>query len=172
MKELEVIELQEVGLNEIIAYSKKEDSPIIVITDELNSGLFNYFTVIADKLKLIFFIVKGTTKLAFFGNSRIVKKICKTSKVKYQILGSIKCNKSLERKNITKAYNHDGNPVEEFIDINTNEDISCPVLEKYNLLGTNYYISVKGRVNNKIDSFQKLLKDRRQFLIDGTLDNI
>lgn len=171
MKELEIIELQEIELSEIIAYSKKYDSLMITITDELNAGLFNYFTVVADKLKLIFFIVKGTKKLAFIGNSRIIKKICEISKVNYQILMSFEKGKLSERKNITKAYNYIGQPVENFIDINITEDMQCPTLEKYDFIGTRYCMSVRGRVNNKIENFQRVLKDRIDFLKNEKLDN-
>lgn len=37
MKELEIIELQEIPLEEIVAFAKKGTSPYITITDELNA---------------------------------------------------------------------------------------------------------------------------------------
>ena len=37
MKELEIIELQEIPLEEIVALVKTENSPYITITDELNA---------------------------------------------------------------------------------------------------------------------------------------
>ena len=58
MEELKYLELQEVGIEEIISFSKLKDSPTITIIDDLNAGLFNYVVTYADELKLIFFIIK------------------------------------------------------------------------------------------------------------------
>ena len=58
MKKLEFLELEEVDLEEIISYSKLENSSVITILDDLNYGLFNQFVAYADTLKLIFFIIK------------------------------------------------------------------------------------------------------------------
>ena len=79
MKELETIELQEISLEAIISFSKLEisPSPVITILDDLNYGLFNKFVVLADELKLVFFLVKGTNKVAVIGTEKVALKIAR-----------------------------------------------------------------------------------------------
>ncbi len=77
-----VIELQEVPIEEFIHISKQMKSPIITITDELSATAFNYVVAVADKLRLVFFIVKGTRKLAFINDFKVAEKICNILQVK------------------------------------------------------------------------------------------
>ncbi len=79
-------ELQEVPVEEFIHISKQMKSPIITITDELSATAFNYVVAVADKLKLVFFIVKGTRKLAFINDFKVAEKICNILKVKRQCM--------------------------------------------------------------------------------------
>ena len=71
-----VIELQEIDIKELVHFSKQMKSPIITITDDLSATAFNYVVAVADKLKLVFFIVKGTSKIAFISNVKVAEKIC------------------------------------------------------------------------------------------------
>ena len=77
MTKLEPIELQEIELNEIICYSKKQNSPLITILDELTASQFNYVVAYADLLKLVYFMIKDTKKIAFLGNAYIILKMAK-----------------------------------------------------------------------------------------------
>ena len=86
MRELKFIELQEISLQEIISYSKLADSKIVTILDELTASQFNYVVAYADLLKLVYFIVKDTKKLAFIGNVYLAKKIAKNIQVKCQVI--------------------------------------------------------------------------------------
>ena len=86
MKVLEIIKLQEIPIEEIVSFSKLETSPVITILDDLNYGLFNKFIVLADELKLVFFIVKGTNKIAVIGNQRVALKIARLLQVKAQVM--------------------------------------------------------------------------------------
>ena len=52
MKELEIIELQEIPLEEIISFSKLDTSPspVVTILNDLIYGLFYKFVVLGDEL--------------------------------------------------------------------------------------------------------------------------
>ena len=84
MKELEIIELQEIPIEEIISFSKLQTSPYITVLDDLNYGLFNQFVVWVDELKLVYFIVKGTNKIAVIGNRKEALKIARLLQVKHK----------------------------------------------------------------------------------------
>lgn len=86
MKELEYLELQEIPIEEIVSFSKLDASPVVTIIDDLNYGLFNQVVVWTDELKLVFFIIKGTKKVAFIGNHKVALKIAKLLKVKAQVM--------------------------------------------------------------------------------------
>lgn len=81
MRKLKALELQEIELQEIISYSKLADSKMVTILDELTASQFNYVVAYADLLKLIYFIVKDTRKVAFVGNVYLAKKIAKIYKL-------------------------------------------------------------------------------------------
>lgn len=55
MRELQIIELQEIPVEAIVSFSKLETSPVVTILHDLNYGLFNEFVVLADELKLVYF---------------------------------------------------------------------------------------------------------------------
>ena len=86
MRELEIIELQEIPLEEIISFSKLDTSPVVTILDDLNYGLFNKFVVLVDELKLVFFLVKGTNKVAVIGNEKVALRIARLLEVKAQTM--------------------------------------------------------------------------------------
>ena len=85
MRELEIIELQEIPIEEIVSFSKL-DKPVVTILDDLNYGLFNQMVVWADELKLVYFLVKGTNKVAVIGNQQVALKIAKLLQVKAQVM--------------------------------------------------------------------------------------
>ena len=85
MKELEIIDLQEIPIEEIVSFSKL-DKPVVTILDELNFGLFNQMVVWADELKLVYFLVKGTNKIAFIGNQQVALKVARLLQVKAQTM--------------------------------------------------------------------------------------
>lgn len=178
MKELEYLELQEVDLQEIISYSKLQGSSTITILDDLNYGLFNQVVVWADKLKLIFFIIKGTRKIAFVGNSSIAVKIAKVLQVKAQVmrysllksrklLGKIYTPKSAEKYRV-QAFNENGKPTLPFVDTDI-ENVSCENLLKYKFAPFKYVMKIRGSGNNKVENLESIKELRRKFFKNGSI---
>lgn len=178
MKELEIIELQEIPIEEIVSFSKLETSPVITIIDDLNYGLFNKFVVLADELKLVFFIVKGTNKIAVIGNQRVALKIARLLQVQAQtmyytllkpkkILGKIYTPKR-DTNYVVRAVNENGKPIDPFVDTEI-EKVDCDTLSKYTFRPYKYYISVRGSKNNKVENLQLLRDKRRNFKLTGKI---
>lgn len=178
MKELEIIELQEIPSKEIISFSKLETSPVVTILDDLNFGLFNQMVVWSDELKLVYFIIKDTNKVAFIGNEKVALKMARLLQVKAQvmyytllkpkkILGKIYTPKR-DTNYVVQAFGTDGKPIEPFIDTEI-EIIKCNTLSKYTFRPYKYYISVRGSKNNKIENCQLLRDKRRNFTLTGKI---
>lgn len=178
MRELEYLELQEVGIEEIISYSKLQGSPTITILDDLNFGLFNQIAVWADELKLIFFIVKGTKKVAFIGNSSIAIKIAKVLQVKAQVMrySLLKPRKLLgkiytPKRNsnyVVQAFDENGKPTDPFIDTDI-KAVKCDTLSKYNFRDFKYVMQIRGSGNNKVESLESIKELRRKFFKNGSI---
>lgn len=180
MKELEIIELQEIALDEIISFSKLEisPSPVVTILDDLNYGLFNKFVVLADELKLVFFLVKGTNKVAVIGTEKVALRIARLLQVKAQvmyytllkpkkILGKVYTPKR-DTNYIVQAFDENGKPIEPFIE-NEIEMVKCDTLSRYTFRPYKYYISVRGSKNNKVENCQLLRDKRRNFTLTGKI---
>lgn len=141
-----IIELVEVPLEEFITLSKQDKSPVITITDELSALSFNYVVAVADKLKLVFFIVKGTRKLAFIGNVKVAEKICQILKVKRQCMFFHRKDKRINGYKfpnyVVRAFDEDNNKIDPFI--NTNIEItSIPILGQYDFKHIRYVMKVR-----------------------------
>ena len=160
MEELKYLELQEVEIEEIVSFSKLKDSPTITIIDDLNAGLFNYVVTYADELKLIFFIIKGTNKIAFIGNSNLALKIAQVIQKQAQVI------KAFPKYEVS-AFNELGEPTEIFIDINL-PDVPCDKLMEYKFNDFKYAMKIRGAGNNKVD-IQKLKLKRKNYLKNGKL---
>lgn len=178
MKELEIIELQEIPIEEIVSFSKLDTSPVVTILGSLNFGLFNELVVIADELKLVYFIIKGTNKVAVIGNQQVALKIAKLLQVKAQvmyytllkpkkILGKIYTPKR-DTNYVVQAFGTDGKPIEPFIETEI-EMVKCDTLSKYTFRPYKYYISVRGSKNNKVENCQLLRDKRRNFTVTGKI---
>lgn len=180
MRELETIEFQEIALDEIISFSKLEisPSPVVTILDDLNYGLFNKFVVLADELKLVFFLVKGTNKVAVIGTEKVALKIARLLEVKAQtmffsllkpkkILGKVYTSKR-DTNYIVQAFDGNSKPTEPFIETEI-EIVKCDTLCKYTFRPFKYYVSVRGSKNNKITNCQLLRDKRRNFTITGKI---
>ena len=122
MIKLEEIELQEITLEEIISYSKLKDSPAITIFDELTASQFNYVVAYADLLKLVYFIVKDTRKVAFMGTPYLALKIAKNMQVKFQVIHYHKplCENGL-KQNLVRKHSTEGNVVKHMINLETKQ---------------------------------------------------
>lgn len=177
MKELEIIELQEIPIEEIVSFSKL-DKPVVTILDDLNYGLFNQMVVWADELKLVYFLVKGTNKVAFIGNQQVALKIAKLLQVKAQvmyytllkprkILGKIYTPKR-NSNYVVQAFGTDGKPIDPFINTEI-EKVDCNTLSKYTFRNYKYYVSVRGSKNNKVENCQLLRDKRRNFTLTGKI---
>lgn len=178
MKELETIELQEIPIEEIVSFSKLETSPVVTILDDLNYGLFNQLVVWADELKLVYFLVKGTNKVAVIGTEKVALRIARLLQVKAQvmyytllkpkkILGKIYTPKR-DSNYIVQAFDGNGEPTEPFINTEI-EIVKCDTLCKYNFRPYKYYISVRGSKNNKVENCQLLRDKRRNFTLTGKI---
>ncbi len=178
MKELEIIELQEIPIEEIVSFSKLDTSPAVTILDDLNFGLFNELVVLADELKLVYFIIKGTNKIAVIGNQQVALKIAKLLQVKAQvmyytllkpkkILGKVYTPKR-NTNYVVQAFDGNGKPTEIFINTEI-EKVDCNTLDKYTFRPYKYYISVRGSKNNKITNCQLLRDKRRNFTLTGKI---
>lgn len=176
MKELEIVELQEIAIEEIVSFSKLDTSPVVTILHELNYGLFNKMVVVADELKLVYFLVKGTNKVAFIGNQQVALKIARLLQVKAQvmyytllkpkkILGKIYTPKR-DTNYVVQAFDENGKPTEPFINTEI-EKVDCNTLSKYTFRPYKYYISVRGSKNNKVENCQLLRDKRRNFTLTG-----
>lgn len=178
MRELEIIELQEIPIEEIISFSKLDTSPVITILDDLNYGLFNQMVVWADELKLVYFLVKGTNKVAFIGNEKVALRIARLLEVKAQtmffsllkpkkILGKIYTSKR-NTNYIVQAFDGNGKSIEPFIETKLGM-VKCDTLCKYTFRPYKYYISVRGSKNNKVENCKLLRDKRRNFTLTGKL---
>ena len=178
MRVLEIIELQEIPLEEIVSFSKLDTSPVVTILNDLNYGLFNQFVVLADELKLVYFLIKGTKKVAVIGNGKVALKIAKLLQVKAEmifytllkpkkILGKIYTPKR-DTNYVVQAFNENGKPIDPFIDTEI-EKVDCDTLLKYTFRPYKYYISVRGSKNNKIANLQLLRDKRRNFTLTGKI---
>ncbi len=170
MRELEIIELQEIPTEEIISFSKLDTSPVITILDDLNYGLFNQMVVWTDELKLVYFLVQGTKKVAL----KIARLLQVKAQVMYytllkpkKILGKIYTPKR-NSNYVVQAFNENGKPIEPFIDTEI-EIVDCNTLGKYTFRPYKYYISVRGSKNNKVENCQLLRDKRRNFTLTGKL---
>lgn len=173
LRKLETLTLQEVPLEEIISFSKICGSPRIVVLDELTASQFNYVVAYADLLKLVYFMVKGTRKLAIIGTTYLALKIAKNMQVKSQVLHYHKplvekvlksnlATKPNTEKYIVKAYNGNGNKTEPFIDANITS-VPCPTLSKYNFRDFKYNVVARNDKNGKID-IQEIKSLRNQYM--------
>ena len=178
MRELEIIELQEIPIEEIVSFSKLDTSPVITILDELNFGLFNEFVVLADELKLVYFLVKGTNKVAVIGTEKVALKIARLLQVKAEtmffsllkpkkILGKIYTPKR-DTNYVVQAFDGNGKPIDPFINTEI-PVVDCVNLSKYTFRNYKYYVSVRGSKNNKVKNCQLLRDKRRNFTLTSKI---
>ncbi len=169
-----IIELQEIDVQEMVHLSKQNKSLIITITDDLSATAFNYAVAVADKLKLVFFIVKGTRKLAFINDFKIAEKICNILQVKRQYMFYYNKAKEISKtykKYIVRAFDENNNKIDPFIKTDL-ENTSAPTLGQYDFNHKRYVMSIRGYCNNTIESFEKLKQDKIEFIRNGSLEKI
>ena len=134
--------------------------------------------MLADELKLVYFIIKGTNKIAVIGNQQVALKIAKLLQVKAQvmyytllkpkkILGKVYTPKR-NTNYVVQAFDGNGKPTEIFINTEI-EKVDCNTLDKYTFRPYKYYISVRGSKNNKITNCQLLRDKRRNFTLTGKI---
>ena len=78
--------LEEISLEELITFSKKENSPPVVILDELSENEFEHAKTITERLRIKILQVKGTNKIAVIYNKDIALKLARELKKKSQYL--------------------------------------------------------------------------------------
>lgn len=173
MVKFKQINVQEIELQEIISFSKLPNKPIITILDDLTASQFNYLVAYADLLKLVYFIVKGTRKIAIFGKVYIALKIAKNIKVKAQVIyyhkqlpeKGLKTNLKTKHPKewyVVKAYDANGKITAPFIETNI-PNVECKNLSKYKF-GNFCYSIIRNDKDGKVD-IQELKKLRNQYLL-------
>ena len=176
LRKLEELPLEEITLEELISYSKEKGRPVITILDELTASQFNYVVAYADLLKFVYFIVKGTRKVAIIGTPYIALKIAKNMQVKAQVvhyykpLYEIGLKSNLERKHnreryVVKAYDGIGNKTEPFIDTDI-PNVSCDNLKKYDFRDFKYNVVARNNKNGKVDILE-IKELRKQYLVSS-----
>ncbi len=169
-----IIELQEIDIQELVHISKQKKSPIITITDELSATAFNYVVAVVSKLKLVCFIVKGTSKIAFVNDFKVAEKICQILKVKRQYMFYYSKMKKINpdyKEYIVRAYNENNKRIAPFIETDL-ENTSAPTLSQYDFKHKRYVMSIRGYCDNNIESFEQLKQDKIEFIENGSLEKI
>lgn len=77
--------MEQVSLQEVIAYSKQKESPRIVVVDHITDEEMQEIGELIGRLKLLFICVKGN-RLAFINNVDVALKIAKDFHKKSQVM--------------------------------------------------------------------------------------
>lgn len=79
-------DFKEVSFEELISYSKQEDTPAVTIIDNVTEREFKYINLLYDRLFIEPIIVKETNMIAFIGNPCVVQKIARDLKRRSQTM--------------------------------------------------------------------------------------
>ena len=139
----------------------------------MNYSLFNQLVAWVDLLKIPIFLIKDTHKIAIIGRQSLVVNIGKRLQVRCQVMynAPLKPKKILGKIHIpnrtspyvVQAYNEYGKPATPFVDTDI-ETTSCETLSRYKFTSFRYAMKIRGSGNNKIESYEELIKIRQKFL--------
>lgn len=169
------LELGTATLDELISYSKQKESAVVSIIDDVTKTEYDYVVEVSKRLRLLFFRIKNSNKIAFINCSDLVLRLAKELKKKVQImyydyskrpkipisLFAITgvCKDWIITKDngyIVKAFDEKGNQMQQEW-INTNiKEISTPNFNKYGFKKYNVSLSIRSCNKNTNNSILEL----------------
>ncbi|MCR5146705.1 MAG: hypothetical protein K6B70_05120 [Clostridia bacterium] len=175
--------IESISLNEIITYSKKENSPSFTIIDELTEEL-QYVEILAERLRINILRVENTNMVAVVNHKEIAIYIAKELKKKcqymfYDLLKRPSVNFAMyamtgytpswitirDNGYVVESYNADGEIIDNWINTDI-EEVSTENISKLNL---NKYIAnlrIRG-VGNSNRCNETIIELSRYFYING-----
>ena len=180
------LELGTATLDELISYSKQKESAIVSIIDDVTETEYKYVVEVSNRLRLLFFRIKNSNKIAFINCSDLVLRLAKELKKKVQIMyydyskrpkipislfaitGVCK-DWIVTRDNgyIVKAFDEKVNQIQEWINTDITE-IPTPNLNKYGFRKYDVSLSIRG-CNRNTNNF--ILELSRKHFVDGGIFN-
>lgn len=176
----------ELGLEELISYSKQKESPVISIIDEVTKTEYDYVVEVSKRLRLLFFRIKNSNKIAFINCSDLVLRLAKELKKKVQIMyydyskrpkipislyaiTGICRDWIITRDNgyIVKAFDEAGNQMQEWINTKIKE-IPTPNLNKYGFRKYDVSLSIRGCITSTENQILEL--SRYHFATGGSFN--
>lgn len=171
---MENLELGTATLDELISYSKQKESAVVTIIDDVTKTEYDYVVEVSKRLRLLFFRIKNSNKIAFINCSDLVLKLAKELKNKVQIMyydfskrpkipislfaitGVCK-DWIITRDNgyIVKAFDEAGKQIQNWINTNIKE-IPTPNLNKYGFRKYTVSLSIRGCNRNTNNSILEL----------------
>lgn len=164
----------ELGLEELISYSKQKESPVISIIDEVTKTEYDYVVEVSKRLRLLFFRIKNSNKIAFINCSDLVLKLAKELKKKVQVMyydytkrpkipislyaiTGVCRDWIVTRDNgyIVKAFDEAGNQIQEWINTNIKE-VTITNLNKYRFRKYDVSLCFRGCNKNTNNSILEL----------------
>lgn len=171
---MENLELETVTLDELISYTKQKESAIVNIIDDVTETEYKYVVEVSKRLRLLFFRIKNSNKIAFINSSDLVLILAKELKKKVQVmyydfLKRPKIPISLfaitgvcrdwivTRDNgyVVKAFDEEGKQIQEWINTNI-KMIPTPTLNKYGFKKYSVSLSIRGCNRNTNNSILEL----------------
>ena len=180
--------LEEISLEEIITFSKKENSPPVVILDELSEDEFEYAKTIAERLRIKILQVKGTNKIAVINNKDIALKLARELKKKsqylyYDLVKRPAANFTMyaisgytpswiilrDNGYVVEAFDEEGKMTTSWIDTNI-PDVAVDNISKQNLRSYIVTLYVKGTGSAKRSNRIIVELSRFYYLTDGVFN--
>lgn len=180
--------LEEISLEEIITFSKKEIAPPFVIIDELSDDEFEYAKTIAERLRIKILKVKDSNKIAIVNNKAIALKLARELKKKsqylyYDLVKRPSANFTMyamtgytpswislrDNGYVVEAFDEEGKMTTSWIDTNIS-DVSVDNISKLNL--KNYMVIFHIRGTNNAKRSNRIIVDLSRFyyLTDGVFN--
>lgn len=180
------LELGTATLEEVISYSKQKESAVVSIIDDVTKTEYDYVVEVSKRLRLLFFRIKNSNKIAFINCSDLVLKLAKELKKKVQIMyydyskrpkipislyaiTGVCRDWIVTRDNgyVVKAFDEEGKQIQEWINTNIKE-IPTPNLNKYGFRKYDVSLSIRG-CNRNTNNF--ILELSRKHFVDGGIFN-
>lgn len=180
--------LEEISLEEIITFSKKEISPPVVILDDLSKDEFEYAKTVAERLRIKILQVKGTNKIAVVNNKDIALKLARELKKKsqylyYDLVKRPAANFTMyaisgytpawiilrDNGYAVEAFDEEGKMTAPWIDTNI-PDVSVDNISKLNLRNYIVTLSIKGTGNARRSNHIIVELSRFYYLTDGVFN--
>lgn len=180
--------LEEISLEEIITFSKKENSPPFVIIDELSEEELEYAKTIAQRLRIGIVKVKDKNKVAVVNNKDIALKLARELKKKcqylfYDLIKRPAANFAMyaisgytpswitirDNGYVVEAFDEEGKMTTPFIDTDI-PDVATENISKLNLRSYIVTLYVKGTGNAKRSNHIIVDLSRYYYLTDGVFN--